>query len=96
MGGGRWGRPDRDDGVVDLADQRVLLQEAFRHCKPMAGWGDAGQVLQDAGIDVSAPGILLTDKVDKGATTALIAALGRHRVWDRAGQVMATGPAPRN
>jgi catalase len=42
----------------------VLLQEAFRHCKPLGDWGNAGQVLRDAGIDVSAPGIVLGDRVD--------------------------------
>jgi catalase len=78
------------DGLAGLHDVKltVLLQEAFRHCKPLGGWGDAARVLQDAGIDTDAPGILLADKVDKDATTALIAALGLHRVWERAGQVM--------
>jgi catalase len=50
-------------------------------------------VLQDAGIDTDAPGILLADKVDKDAITALIAALGLHRIWERAGQVM-SGATP--
>jgi catalase len=83
------------DGVAGLRDIKlaVLLQEAFRHCKPLGGWGDAAQVLRDAGIDVTAPGILLTDQADKDMTTALITALGLHRVWDRAIQVM-TDPGP--
>ena len=84
------------DGTAGLVDVKltVLLQEVFRHCKPLGGWGDADQVLRDAGIDVAAPGVLLADQVDKDATTALIAALGLHRVWDRASLVMTTGQAP--
>ena len=84
------------DGLAGLVDVKltVLLQEAFRHCKPIGGWGDAGRVLQDAGVDISAPGILLGDKVGKDTSTALIAALGLHRVWNRAGQVM--GAVPRS
>ncbi|MEP6560866.1 MAG: catalase, partial [Nakamurella sp.] len=82
------------DGTTGLTDIKltVLLQEAFRHCKPIGAWGDGGTVLRAAGIDVTAPGILVTDKIDKDAATALIDAVGLHRVWARADQIM-TGAA---
>ena len=49
----------------------VLLQEAFRHCKPVAAWGDGIAALAAAGIDSDAPGVLVADVVDKSFTDAL-------------------------
>jgi catalase len=77
-------------GTAGLRDVKltVLLQEAFRHCKALAAWGDGAQVLADAGIDTTAPGILLAEAVAKPFTTELVEALGLHRVWARAEHVM--------
>ncbi|MDT5219971.1 MAG: catalase, partial [Mycobacterium sp.] len=72
----------------------TLLQEAFRHCKPVAAWGDGVAVLESAGISPDDPGVLLADDVDKKSTAALLAALGMHRVWDRAAAVMASAIPP--
>jgi catalase len=62
----------------------VLLQEAFRHCKVLGAWGDGAAVLEAAGIDTTAPGVVLGDTMVKPYSTELLAAVGRHRVWDRA------------
>ncbi|WP_424186947.1 catalase [Actinokineospora sp. G85] len=67
----------------------ILLQETFRHCKAIGAWGDGAQVLEAAGIDTAAPGIVLTDKPGKGFAAELTTALGLHRVWERAPLVMA-------
>jgi catalase len=72
----------------------VLLQEAFRHCKPLGAWGDGTSALEAAGIDVDSPGVLVTEGVDKSFTEALVSAVGLHRVWDRAVDVMASEVAP--
>jgi catalase len=64
--------------------QVSLLQEAFRHCKPISAWGDGRLVVERSGIDAEAPGVLFADSVDKGFVTKLISALGLHRSWDRA------------
>jgi len=74
-------------GTAGLRDPRltVLLQEAFRHCKVLGAWGDGAQVLQDAGIDATAPGVLLADAAGGNLAGRLVPALGRHRVWQRAG-----------
>ena len=73
-------------GAADLRDPRldVLLQEVFRHCKVLGAWGDGVDVLEAAGIDTAAPGVLIRDAVAKDYATALISAVGLHRVWDRA------------
>ena len=68
----------------------VLLQEAFRHCKTLAAWGDGAAVLKAAGISVRDPGVEVSKSVDKAFTAQLAAALGMHRVWDRAPKVMAS------
>jgi catalase len=68
----------------------ILLQEAFRHCKVLAAWGDGEQVLLDAGIDTGAPGILIAEKATAAFAKDLLTAVGLHRVWERAALVMAS------
>ena len=72
----------------------VLLQEAFRHCKALAAWGDGAAVLKSARISPKDPGVAVADDVDKGFVTTLSAALGLHRAWDRAPRVMASAVPP--
>jgi len=73
------------DGVTGT-DPRltVLLQEVFRHCKVLGAWGDGAAVLEAAGIDTGAPGVVLGDSAVKPYFTELLTAVGKHRVWDRA------------
>ncbi|MGY4646807.1 catalase [Mycobacterium sp. URHB0021] len=84
------------DGMKPTHDIKlvVLLQEAFRHCKPLSAWGDGTAALIAAGIGLDAPGVLTADKVDRSFTNALARAVGLHRVWDRAVDVMASAVAP--
>jgi catalase len=72
-------------GTTGLTDPRLalLLQEAYRHCKAVGGWGDAEAVLAAAGIDPAAPGVVRAKKADAAFAPLLIEALGRHRAWDR-------------
>ncbi|WP_445167011.1 catalase [Mycolicibacterium sp. Dal123E01] len=72
----------------------LLLQEAFRHCKAVAAWGDGTQALEAAGIGLDAPGVLIADGVNRSFTDALAEAVGLHRVWERAVDVMASEVAP--
>ncbi|NVN49770.1 catalase [Mycolicibacterium hippocampi] len=72
----------------------VLLQELFRHCKALGAWGDGVSLLDAAGIDRAAPGVLIGSDADKPFTTELVTALGKHRVWERADAVMASAVAP--
>jgi catalase len=72
----------------------VLLQEAFRHCKAIAAWGDGLAVLQTAGIAAGDPGVEIADTVNTAFTDALAAGLGLHRAWDRAAAVMASAVPP--
>jgi catalase len=71
----------------------VLLQEAFRQLKAFGTWGDGAAVLTAAGIDTSGPGVL---SADSGAALAadLIAAMGMHKVWERADLVTASAVPP--
>ncbi|QNJ93983.1 catalase [Mycolicibacterium fluoranthenivorans] len=62
----------------------VMLQEAFRHCKALAAWGDGAGLLKAAKIPGKGPGIELADDVDKDFTARLSAALVLHRAWERA------------
>jgi len=79
-------------GAPDLRDVKltVLLQEAFRHCKTLGAWGDGESVLQAAGIDTAAPGVLRSKQADAAFADALGAAVGMHRVWERLAPVSAS------
>lgn len=72
----------------------LLLQEAYRHCKPLAAWGDGQAILAAAGIAADGVGVLIADTVTKPFSDGLIAALGLHRVWERAEAVMASAVPP--
>ncbi|MFI9063527.1 catalase [Streptomyces sp. NPDC053429] len=65
-------------------DPRVLLlvSEAFRHAKAIAGWDGAETVWQEAGLPAGAPG-LVTAKNGPTALSEVIGLLGTHRVWER-------------
>jgi catalase len=83
-------------GALARADIKmvILLQEMLRHCKPVAAWGDARTALQNADIDLGLPGVLTADDVSTSFGAELLAALGMHRVWERAGAVMSSAVAP--
>ncbi len=68
----------QDPGVI------TYIQTAFRHYKPIAAWGDGGQVLANAGIDSSEPGVIVAPKPSKAFAKLCIDALAVHRHWDRA------------
>ncbi|GAA1018000.1 catalase [Acrocarpospora pleiomorpha] len=67
-----------------VIDPRILLMlhEAYRHAKPLGGWGDAATAFDVAGIATDAPGIVIGS--DPAAVLGEVAELlTRHRVWDR-------------
>jgi catalase len=84
------------DGAPKDGDFRalVMLQEAFRHLKAVGAWGDGTEVLEAAGIDLGAPGVLVGKKPNAKLTAGLIAALGMHRAWDRTPLVAASAVPP--
>ncbi|MGI8880598.1 MAG: catalase [Jatrophihabitans sp.] len=68
----------------------LLLQEAYRHCKPIGAWGNGAETLAAVGIPLDAPGVLIGKTVAKTFNDQLFAAMGLHRAWDRADLVMAS------
>ena len=85
------GHPAQSDAVVvahgaGLATSPAAItwvQTAYRHCKPIAAWGDGVELLTAAGIAIDAPGVIVVDKVTKRFASTLVDALARHRVWAR-------------
>jgi catalase len=61
----------------------TYVQSAYRHCKPVGAWGDGTETLTAAGIEATAPGVLVADKANKAYAKALGASLAVHRHWDR-------------
>jgi catalase len=74
--------------------QVILLQEAYHHSKALGAWGDGAAGLEAAGIPAGGPGVLVGSTVGKPFIDELVAALGLHRVWDRAPAVMASAVPP--
>ncbi|GAA1610806.1 catalase [Actinoplanes couchii] len=66
--------------TVATTDQQVavLLQEAYRHAKPIGVSGGGARTVTEAGIDPTAPGLLPDPDADE-----LVTALSTHRVWSR-------------
>jgi len=56
----------------------------------IGAWGDGVEAPRTAGIDTTAPGVLLGESVVAAYTKQLVAAVGLHRAWDRAPLVMAS------
>ena len=72
------GQPNADRRQADGPTRGDL-----RHGKVIGAWGDGDQILTAAGIDTTAPGVVLAEAVAKPYTTELFAAVGLHRAWDR-------------
>jgi catalase len=65
----------------------------FRHAKPLGAWGDGVKALERAGIDPAAPGVLVSRTPTAAQRTALLKALGLHRVWERVPLITGGPPA---
>jgi catalase len=61
----------------------VMVQEAYRHHKAIGVMGSAAELLDEAGIDATAPGVVLGASAAKRFTDDLVVAIGMHRHWDR-------------
>jgi catalase len=76
------------DGTAPLAEDPgviVFVQEAFRHMKTLAAWGDGAEVLAAAGIGADAAmGVITAARPTPAFLREFVAALGMHRHWDRA------------
>ncbi|MDP9792727.1 catalase [Catenuloplanes nepalensis] len=60
---------------------RLLVEEAWRHAKPVGAWGSGTAVLEQAGI-AGTPGVFEAES-GTGALTTLQQFLALHRVWER-------------
>jgi len=71
-------------GAAELGRQpavALFLQEAYRHHKTIAAWGEGDAVLSASGV-AAGPGVV-TGTTAVVITKPLIAAIGWHRHWDR-------------
>jgi catalase len=62
----------------------MFMQEAYRHLKPVAAWGDGVEALAAFGIPTDAPGVVTASTADAAFAAALFESLGWHRHWSRA------------
>jgi len=59
----------------------LMLEEAFRHCKAVAGTGDGAVLLNGLGYDGTA-GVVTDDDAD-GVVEQLLTLMASHRAWER-------------
>ena len=62
---------------------RIMVDEAFRHLKPLGVLPQGADLLVRAGVPVDGDGVF-SDADPAGVVQAVIASLARHRVWSRA------------
>jgi catalase len=60
----------------------LMLAEVFRHGKAIGGWLDGVAALEQAGVPLSAPGVVTGDR-GTGVFEQVVELLGGHRVWER-------------
>jgi catalase len=83
--------PGGEGAAALAADGRVLefIKDQYRHCKPMLVIGDGRTVLERAGIPAALPsgeadpGLIIADNQDARLPERFIAALARHRHFER-------------
>ncbi|MCU1359840.1 MAG: catalase [Ilumatobacteraceae bacterium] len=71
-------------GLANDPAVNTYVQSAYRHFKPIAAWGDGGQLLGIAGVDPNGAGVVTSEKANKAFARLVIASLAAHRHWDRA------------
>jgi catalase len=79
------------DGVIVAAGTNLqtnpavvtYVQSTYRHYKTLAAWGDGLGLLTQAGVDVEAAGVVLSDAA-AGMAVDVATALSVHRHWARA------------
>lgn len=70
-----------------------FVNEAFRHCKPLAFSGEGGELLRrasagmapDGGLGLEkAPGVVIAENANQDFVDAFVEAIAQHRHWNRA------------
>ena len=67
---------------------------SFMHWLSVEEWGRGSVGLEDVGIALDGPGVVTGRTVAKAFTDELVAAIGLHRAWARADDVMASAVPP--
>ena len=71
-------------GLADDPGVIAYVQEAYRHHKPIAAWGDGAELLAAAGIGTDEPGVVVAERSSKTFAKSVLDSLAVHRHWERA------------
>jgi catalase len=69
--------------VDEALKASVIVQEVYRHHKPLAAIGTGADLFAAAGVDSDAPGVLVDTSSAKRFQKALVESIGWHRHWER-------------
>ena len=73
------------DALMADGDAVHFISEAFKHAKAIAASGEGVALLAAAGVPEGAPGVITGETASRNAVSGFIAAIARHRAWDRTG-----------
>jgi catalase len=83
------------EALLDVEDALEFVYEAWRHCKPIGASGAGVALLDESGLGevnlaksgskkaLSEKGVVTSGAGDDGFAAAFIAAVAKHRHWDR-------------
>jgi catalase len=74
---------DGADALLSLTAAQALVQEVYRHHKPVAAWGSGVGWLEAVGVLLDAPGVVTAPKPNRTFNDSLCEAVGWHRFWER-------------
>lgn len=80
------------EALVQKGEALQFVTEAYRHCKPVAASGRGSALLEQAGVDLDAPGVVTGTARGSDVMDAFIEALGQHRFFERE-EMVASIPA---
>jgi catalase len=70
-------------GLADDPIAQTYVASAYRHHKTMAAWGDGVELLTRAGAESDEPGIVTAEQSTSEFAAAVVAAMEKHRHWER-------------
>ncbi len=67
-------------GLADQPEAIHFVNEAYKHCKPIAATGDGADLLMRTFVDANAEGVVASGK---SVIANFIADIAKHRFWSR-------------
>ncbi len=71
------------DALLAIPKAQLIVQEAYRHHKPIAAWGAGVEALSNYGIPAGADGVVAATRMSATFAKNVTTAIAWHRHWNR-------------